>query len=148
MNSQISKKTIIFDSNVWISFFFENDERHFESQKLIGKNKKQQVRIYVPSIIIIEIIAVLNRNNLPKGSILLILKEIINFPNISIIELNHETLVEAASNLLGKIKLKAQDFTIFIYHVNLRNERIITYDAEFNKQIKLYEKKYCQKTYR
>ncbi|TAL44217.1 MAG: PIN domain-containing protein [Methylovulum sp.] len=47
--------TIIFDSNVWIALFNENDAHHEQAQRLFSDNPV----IYVPEYVILEITTVL-----------------------------------------------------------------------------------------
>lgn len=80
----------------------------------------------------------LNRKKISKHIILKIVEEINNVKNGQIVELSHSKLIETAERLIGKVRLRAQDFTIFIYHVIFKTEKIITYDIELLNQSNSY----------
>jgi len=132
-------KSVIFDSNIWISFFLKTDIFHYEAIRIIEKFEKRKYKIYIPSIVLFEIITVLTKKGIDINQTKKIINHIQSTNKYDIYSIDREELLELALKHACQIKLKSLDYLIFLHYVKLNPRNFITFDANLLKYINLYK---------
>ena len=147
MEKSTHRKTVILDSNIWISYHLIDDIFHFESKRLIHHYFALNYQIVIPRIVFYETCNVISQYaNLPN-IISQFLKLIQRNANCQILDLSNEEYVYFLQNFASKLKMKTLDFLIYCCYVKIKPIKFITYDKKFLNIINKfsYEKKNSQK---
>ncbi len=134
-------ETVIIDTNIWISSIIEDEQRHFESVRNIGVYEKQNYIIYIPQLIIFEIISVMRRENYPRHIIRNFIDRLLCNIKYKVICLDFEEICQLGIDYPDKISLKANDYQFFLYCVKFKPDRIETYDKQLIKHLNAKDKR-------
>lgn len=139
-SSNRTLKTVIFDSNIWISSFVISDVNHYESKRLIARYLAKRYLLIIPVTVIIEIFCVLLRKKISSTDIHKFIVKITK-PEISkVLQIEVEKLLDISKNILPTVLLKSLDFIIYIHYIHYKVNKLETFDKNLQNHICIYEK--------
>ncbi len=122
-------KTVILDTNIWVAFFLRDDAFHYEAIRTVGKLIKQKYKILLQSPVAYETINILANRRFHLPDILKFIKEFL------VIEISFAELLSTVTSYMGKVKLKSQDFIIFLYCAKITPDLFITFDKNLQSAV-------------
>lgn len=128
----------ILDTNVLIYDTFEDTVYHKEARSLLDSLLEWNV----PSVVIIEFVAFLNKLHLKREDILNKLDELINDPKFNLIEVEKEDLLAALKIVEGEqlSPLRLND-KIILSVSSRRKENLQTFDKKLKREFENLSKK-------
>lgn len=122
---------MILDTNILIYDTFEDTTHHKEAKALLDSLSEWNV----PSVVIIEFIAFLNKLRLKKEDIVYKLSELISNPRFNLVEIEKEDLLVALKIIkdekLSPLRLNDK---IILSISKRRGENLITFDKELKRE--------------
>lgn len=123
------KEEIIFDSNVWIAFFSQDDSCHYQANDIF----KKYTKFTIPEYVILETSTILKiRKN--KSLANNFIKKIISDDSINILTMSDSFFIDVMNSFIESSDSKLS----FIDHSLLclsKNYKIITFDKDLEKLI-------------
>lgn len=128
----------IVDTNVLIYDTFEDTTHHKEARSLLDSLPEWNV----PSVVIIEFIAFLNKLHIKREDILNKLDELINDPKFNLIEVEKEDLLTALKIVKDErlSPLRIND-KIILSISSRRKENLLTFDKQLKRELESLGKK-------
>jgi len=128
----------IVDTNVLIYDTFEDTTHHKEARSLLDSLPEWNV----PSVVIIEFIAFLNKLHIKREDILNKLNELINDPKFNLIEVEKEDLLTALKIVKDErlSPLRIND-KIILSISSRRKENLLTFDRQLKREFESLGKK-------
>jgi len=128
----------IVDTNVLIYDTFEDTTYHKEARSLLDSLPEWNV----PSVVIIEFIAFLNKLHIKREDILNKLNELINDPKFNLIEVEKEDLLTALKIVKDErlSPLRIND-KIILSISSRRKENLLTFDKQLKRELESLGKK-------
>lgn len=130
------QKTVILDTNIWISSLLENDANHFEAKREIARHFITGYTVTLLPPIIVEIINVLARHGWSKQRVEKEVKTLLSTRKIKLASIENYLLFEGAINLRLKQNIRSQDFLILVYCQLIKPEKFVTFD---HKLLRIYQ---------
>ena len=130
-----AQKSIIIDTNFYISSLFEQETHHFETIRKINVYEKQNILICLPEPIVFEIISVMRRKNFSKHLIKNFYNKLTTDSNYKILHINFEELCQQGIDFPMRNDLKAIDYQFLLYCVKFEPNLIETYDNQIIKTL-------------
>ena len=124
---------LLLDTNLYISFFVRRNEDQFlEASKLINQLDNQEISIFLPNLIVGEIIYILVKlYSFEKSEVCNSLQSLINLPNL--ITENKEVLMLAIEYYSIKNLDFADCYLLALQEIKYFN--LITFDKKLKNQI-------------
>lgn len=123
---------IIIDSNVWISYFHEEDINHQKARKIVTP----QLDIVIPECVVVELSTVLT-HKIGKSNTDLIIKNLINNKNIAILYSSREFFLTILNFYLKKTNKNLSFVDYSLLYLSSSYD-IITFDRALTREIKNY----------
>ena len=123
----------IVDTNILIYDTFKDTAHHKEARKLLDSLPKWNI----PSIVLIEFIAFLNRIRLGRSDMLSKLNELANNPKFNLVEIEKEDLLEALKTVgEEKISTLRLNDKIILSIAKRLGEDLATFDKKLREESK------------
>jgi predicted nucleic acid-binding protein len=129
-------KTVILDTNIWISSLLENDANHFVAKRNIARYFTTGFTIILLPPVIVEIINILTRHGWSKHQVKKEIQTLTFTRNIRIVNIENSLLFEGAINLRIEQNIRSQDFLILVYCQLLKPQKFVTFDQ---KLLRIYQ---------
>lgn len=122
---------MIIDTNVLIYDTFEDFEKHEEARKILDSLPEW----FIPSIVLIEFVAFLNKSKLKKEQILDKIEELMKNPKVSLVRVEREDVLEAIKKVRKEdlSTLRINDKIILSIAQRL-DKNLITFDKRLKAQ--------------
>ena len=122
---------MIVDTNILIYDTFEDLDKHEEARKILDSMPEW----FVPSLVLIEFIAFLNKSGLERRKILDKVEELIRNPKFVLVEVEREDVLKSLENVRKEnlSSLRINDKIIMQVAKRL-GKKLITFDKKLNLQ--------------
>lgn len=116
------------DASVWVSSFDQTEIDHTDSRNFLTLLAKQQVDIYVPSLVLVEVAAAISRSKQDPVQAEIFAKALSQIPDLYLVELDQD-LAEKALALAAQQKLRGAD-AVYAAVAQEKNCVLVTTDNE------------------
>ncbi len=123
-------KTLVVDTNIWISSMIEAETFHYESKRIIARHITTGFTIVFLPPVIIEIINILTRHGWSRQSVNREVHTLLSIKNTRVASIENNLLFEQAINLSIKQNIRSQDFLILVYCQLIKPDKFVTFDKK------------------
>ncbi len=132
------KKTVIFDTSAWISFYSKSDVNHFLALRELNRFVKTNYSIILPEPILLEIISVLLRNGFHSKSIRKNLDNLDERYGVKVYHIPLQRITNKMMVLSNFTKLKAMDYQIVCHVLEISPTKFVSFDKKLMSSYNYY----------
>jgi predicted nucleic acid-binding protein len=125
-------KTVIFDSSVWIAYFYTQDKHHARAVEVLEKYKTYH--FLVPEIIFYETLIRTYQLLQNKNLIIDVYQLFLYGSKVTIVSMPNYVIQKLILKYIDLISLKFSDFQVLLYVVEYEPDEFISFDKRCKRE--------------